>query len=387
MVSRNRPFGINTIYGCKSMVKIQNLPFNIGPTAHTVNPMDLPSCLDFTLYFDPDVYALRQLPSPELEAALSRAYEIGQLFGTPLADDSYGKPYADDFLSFVGEFVAPHGYACEIGAGVGYVSRRLIDSGWEVRSLEPGKGYAPFWERYKVDIIQELFPSERAKGPFDLICAYGVLEHISNFAQFLTQVRQHLTSDGTAVFSVPDCTEEIIAGDPSILLHEHFTYFNSETLMAVLSQAGFEAVVRSSRYGRCLYAAAKISKEGSGQIQERCDLELLESYPGRAMGFISTVRMQLSELSKDGVLGVYCPGRALAVLDPAMPMRFFDDDPAQRGKFFPPFFVPIESRDSLLEFPVHAVVVMSRTFGDRIKTNLLRHGYNGMVLTVEDLFT
>lgn len=363
---------------------IPNLPFFIGPVLKRSNPESLPDTLDFEFSFDPEVCALRQTSTLMLEQVLRRAYEVGTSFGTPLADDSYGKPYADDFLSFLQDYTKPPGRTCEIGAGVGYLSRRLIDEGWEVTSLEPGRGYAQHWNRYGVQIIQDFFPTPRASGPFDLIIAYGVLEHVANPVQFLLDIRNHLSSEGVAVFSVPDCTEEIIAGDPSILLHEHFTYFNAETLAGILWRAGFEAEVRPSRHGRCLYAVARI-KEVRTDPLPRNDLMLLADYPVRAERFIVTARTRLTELAEDGTVGLYCPGRALAVLDATISMRFFDDDPAQQGKFLPPFSQRIEGRDALLVSPVGTVVVMSRTFGERIRTALRKHGYDGQVLTVEEL--
>lgn len=365
---------------------ISNLPFHIGPTAQPLNPSPLPDSLDFVFCFDPEAGALRQTPSLELDQILQCAYKLGTAFGTPLADDAYGKPYADDFLDFIDGFARPPGRACEIGAGVGYLSRRLIDRGWTVASLEPGQGYAPYWERYGVAIIQDFFPSPRALGPFNMICAYGVLEHIADLARFLGHVREHLVPGGVAIFSVPDCTEELTAGDPAILLHEHYTYFNAETLAAMLWQAGFDAVVRPSGYSRCLYAAARYRATGAKPAPPRNDLALLASYPVRAASFITFVHTRLAEIAQVGTLGLYCPGRALAVLDRATPMRFFDDDPAQRGKYLPPFAAPIEGWEALLAFPVDTVVVMSRTFGERIRINLRQRGYDGKVLTVSELF-
>jgi hypothetical protein len=66
-------------------------------------------------------------------------------------------------------------------------------------------------------------------------------------------------------------------------------------------------------------------------------------------------------------------------------MRFFDDDKAHQGKYLPPFVAPIESRDALLTQPVDTVVVMSRTFGDRIRDSLRASGYGRSVLTIREI--
>jgi SAM-dependent methyltransferase len=302
---------------------ISSLPFHMGPCEAPRNPSGLPDSLPFKYRFDAQIGALIQLPTPQLLEVLDRAYRAGQLIGTPLSDTTFGKPYADDFFAFIEEAATPrNSRALEIGAGVGYITHRLMKAGWNATGIEPGKGYAPYWKAYGVNIINDFFPSLQAPGPFDLICSYAVLEHIPDPVAFLSLIRSKLSHDGTLVLSVPDCTEEITAGDPGILLHEHFTYFNAETLATMLWQAGFLADVRKSGYGRCLYAIARHREDGR-PAPLREDLEVLESYPLRADNFIARMRAKLAKLAGQGSLGIYCPARALCVLEPTLPVRFF----------------------------------------------------------------
>jgi SAM-dependent methyltransferase len=366
-------------------MKIDTFPFHIGPSDCPHNPAGLPDTWPFECGFDFASGALIQHATPGLSEVLDRAYRAGQLVGTPLAEDDFGKPYADDFLAFINDTVAKGGRtALEIGAGVGYITRQLIESGWHATGIEPGNGYAQHWLRYGVDIINDFFPNSAVRGPYDLICSYAVLEHIADPVQFLIDIRERLEPEGNLVLSVPDCTEEIVAGDPAILLHEHFTYFNPDTLSNMLWRAGFSSEVRRSSYGRCLYVVAR-HRQVVSDTPPRGDLKFLESYSRRAEEFIAQVRVRLTELLTVGSVGIYCPARALGVLDPAMPLRFFDDDKAQRGKYLPPFASPIEGREALLSQPVSSVVVMSRTFGERIRNSLKNSGYSGRVLTVNDL--
>ena len=51
-------------------------------------------------------------------------------------------------------------------------------------------------------------------------------------------------------------------------------------------------------------------------------------------------------------------------------LRFFDDDKLLHGKYYPPFDIPIESRRSLIERPVDELVIMSSSFGERLKSEL-----------------
>ena len=366
-------------------MKFNTLPFHIGATEHAVNPSGLPNMYPFDLVFDSCRGMLVQQTCTELEQVLRDAYAVGQAFGTPLAEDKFGKPYAEDFLSFIQMAQAEPRRGREIGSGVGYLTRRLLDAGWDMTSLEPGKGYEPFWSTYGVKVIQEFFPSPQAPGPFQFVCSYGVLEHVPDPLSFLKAIKDHLAPDGKAVISVPDCTDEIRSGDPSILFHEHFSYFDSGSLMRLIELAGMKPSVAKSRFGRCLYAVAGMEQADCEGNETSLALELVASYPERCQHYFQRVRGRLSDMASTGTLGVFCAARGLPLLDPMQPMRFFDDDPAQQGKFLPPFRVAIAARDDLFAKPVDHLVIMSRTFGQRISDSLRKQGYRGSIVALDEI--
>lgn len=367
-------------------MKLDDLPFHIGATEAASNPAGLPDMWPFSLYFDQQRCALTQQVTPELLEILEQAYRAGQLIGTPLADDRYGKPYADDFLRFIGQVVLPRGArAIEIGAGVGYLTRCLKDAGLQIIGIEPGRGYATHWEKNGVEIVNDFFPTPRVTGRFDLICSYAVLEHITEPAKFLKDVRDHLTPEGVAIFSVPDCTDEIAAGDPAILFHEHFSYFDSGSLARLIESAGMHAVVMKSGFGRCLYAIASLQQRPALQGERGLEREVIASYPERCGRFVERVRDKISGLAAQGTVGVYCAARGLALLDRTQSMRFFDDDPAQQGKFLPPFKMQINGREALLSTPVDYLVIMSRTFSRHIRDSLRQQGYQGSIVTLDEM--
>ena len=270
----------------------------------------------------------------------------------------------------------------EIGAGVGYVTRRLNELGMKAIGIEPGRGYASHWKKHGVEIVNDFFPTAHISGQFDIICSYAVLEHITEPILFLKNVRDHLAPEGIAIFSVPDCTEEIKAGDPSILFHEHFSYFDAGSLARLIRLAGMKAKVTKSQYGRCLYALAGIELDESGG-EVGLDVALVASYPERCQRFIQRVQDHMSKMLMTGTLGVYCAARGLPILDPLQTVRFFDDDPLQQGKYLPPFKTPIESRESLIINPVDHLIIMSRTFGRHIRDNLRKQGYEGSIVTLD----
>lgn len=367
-------------------MKLDDLPFYVGATEVAANPAGLPDTWPFFIHFDEQRCAVTQQVTPELLEILERAYRVGQVIGTPLAEDSYGKPYADDFLRFIRQVGLPRSASTiEIGAGVGYLTRRLKDAGLQVVGIEPGRGYAAFWERNGVEIINDFFPTPHVTGRFDLIYSFAVLEHINEPAKFLKDVRDHLKPEGVAIFSVPDCTDEIAAGDPSILFHEHISYFDSGSLARLIESAGMHAGVTKSGFGRCLYAIASPQPRPALCGGQELKREVMASYPERCGLFVKRVRDKITSLAAQGTVGIYCASRGLALLDRTQPMRFFDDDPAQQGKFLPPFKIQITGQEALLSAPVDHLVIMSRTFSQRIRDNLRHQGYKGSIVTLDEM--
>ena len=212
-----------------------------------------------------------------------------------------------------------------------------------------------------------------------------MLEHITKPVKFLKDIRDHLTPEGVAIFSVPDCTDEIAAGDPSILFHEHVSYFDSGSLARLIESVGMHAVVIKSGFGRCLYAIASLQQRPALQGDRGLERVVLASYPERCDRLVERVRNKISRLASQGTVGVYCAARGLALLDRTQTMRFFDDDPAQQGRFLPPFQTAIAGRDELLATPVDYLVIMSRTFGRRIRDSLRNQGYQGRIIILNEM--
>lgn len=367
-------------------MNLNELPFHIGATESIGNPAGLPDEWPFSLHFDQKRGIITQRVTPSLLEILKQAYQTGQVIGTPLASDSYGKPYADDFLRFISQMGLPRGAkAVEIGAGAGYLTRRLKKAGFQIVGIEPGCGYAAHWKKNGVEIINDFFPTPLLTGSFSLICGYALLEHINEPAKFLQHVRDHLMPEGMAVFSVPDCTDEIVAGDPAILFHEHISYFDVGSLARLIESAGMHATVMKSGFGRCLYAIASLQKQSILQRELGLELKVLSSFSERCSQFVERVRGKISDLFRQGSVGVYCAARGLALLDRTECMRFFDDDPLQQGKFLPPFKSVITGRMSLLATPVDNLIVMSRTFGQRICDTLREQEYRGRIVTLNEM--
>lgn len=360
----------------ESVLTYGELPFCIGPRDEPSNPPGIPSIYPFDLGISTELGHLAQIGSPALEQLLRCSYEVGIEMGTPSDDTDLGRPYVLDFLNFVDRNVESKGRILEIGAGVGYISARLLAEGWQVDSVEPGRGYRAHWEKFGLKVINESFPTPRARGPYDAIVFYTVLEHIPDAVSFLAALSEYLAPAGKVILGVPDCTSEIADGDPTMLLHEHFHYFNAQSLQRILNSAGMSAHVERSAYGRCLYACGKF--DGGARLKEVGEEELvaLQTYASKARSFTQEVSSAIANAVERGSVGIYIPARALPFLRADTEVRFFDDSASLHGKFYPPFRARIESRAELLRNPPDSLFVMSRTFGPTLADELrpkLRH--------------
>lgn len=347
------------------------MPFCVGPQPTNSNPKDIPDTFPLTIRADVANGCIAQVNRPELDKLLRRAYKYGFAMGTPTADTDLGAAYAEDFLQYVWESAGPPGRALEIGAGVGYLSSQLIANGWDTDALEPGKGYEAYWKHLNVEVINDFFPSQFAKGPYDLVIMYAVLEHIFDVETFLRAIVEHLSEDGRIILAVPDCSVETTVGDPSMLVHEHYHYFTAPSLRRTLESQGLQADVRASGYGRSLYAiATPAGAEGSDFGVTDAERSVAIAYFQKLNELTEDVLRLLRSMESGGSVGVFCPARALAYLPVDSGYRFFDDAPDLHGKFYPPFASQIESRDELISSPVGSLFIPSWTFGDRLAAKL-----------------
>jgi SAM-dependent methyltransferase len=355
------------------ILDLEALPFCVRMLDGPDNPAGVPNTFPFRLQLDTAIGHLYQSDGPALAKLLDEAYRTGSLLGTAMDDTASGNAYANDFLRFI-RANAPNSARClEIGAGRGFLTRRLIDAGLVVDALEPGQANAPHWQRHGVKVTADSFPSAKLAGQYDLIVAYAVLEHIAELAPFFDAVRKQLTAEGRLIIAVPDCGPCLEAGDPSILLHEHYHYFTDQSLARCLERSGFRAAkVERAGYGGVLYCCAQAKDDVTVSSPTEAELELLRGFGPRVLRQRVRIAEKLAVARAVGTeIGIYCPNRAVALLTPGTTgVRFFDDDPDLYKKHYPTFAATIENRADLVAKPIQELWILSRSFGARIRDRL-----------------
>ena len=364
-------------------MQITNIPFHIGASDSDSNPKGVPNVLDFSLCVNEELSLLQQDLNDSVKDALEKSYCFGKLIGTPLSESEDGKPYADDFIKFIFDN-SPGKNALEIGCGMGYLLKRLQEHAYNVVGIEPGEGYMPYWKKYEVNVVNDFFPSRHANKLYDLVYGYMLLEHIEQPVIFIKNVCDQLNENGVAIFAVPDCSEEIENNDPAILIHEHISYFDKNSLCNLFKYAGMNAEIYNSKYGRSLYVFAKKDLSNSSKDTMHFNNTDLHKYLINVENTIKMHKKLITKVSESGPTGIYCPSRALNILDIGLDVRFFDDDPYLYKKFLPPFKNPIENLQDCLENPPKNIIIASRTFYNKIQEKLIKGNFTGTIINLFD---
>lgn len=358
--------------------EIPRLPFIFRPLASPHNPPGIPDQLPFHLGFDPATGRLVQRSTADLEGILARAYADGSLITGMMDETGIGRQYADDFLTVITtglETSTLDGVRIvEIGSGTGYLLHRLQELGATVQGVEPGPGADEAARRYGIPIERAFFPNIDVGDGYDVCLLHLLLEHVPDPGSILRSVADIVRDGGRVFVAVQDEEPYIRSGELSLLFHEHYSYFTKRTLAGLIEDSGGTAVrVARSRFTNLLVAEYMIGSSSDQTEREPAeDVELGRAFRLRAEAATSAVWTLIDHVrAGSGTVGIFVPARAVNMLsmrdDGLEGIRFFDDDPGLSGMYFPGIDVPVESRDDLYRSPPSTVLIMSLSFGERIR--------------------
>jgi len=377
---------------------VGQLPFIWRPQPSPHNSEGLPDTLPFTLRVASQTGTFVQEPHPVVSSALARAYALGSAVTGQMDESGIGRGYADDFLTFIQTGrPSPPDFSgmrvLDVGCGNGYLLHRLASRGADVLGIDPGDHANA---KYDVRIIRDFFPSSKVRGRFDMIIGFAMLEHVEDPPAFMAQLFEHLVPGGEVVLGVPDCGPYLQTGDISCLFHEHWSYFDHETLARTISAAGGHDVsVHRGRFGGMLYARATQGGADSRTAtpgEEYSGRNALRKFREQGSRGVTALREYARTASASGeTVGVYVPSRvvnAVFVGDiPTDNWRFFDDNPLLKGSYFPGIGISVEDRAALLARPTDRVLIMSRSFGKVIARGLAEVlGTRVRITTWQELF-
>ena len=154
--------------------------------------------------------------------------------------------------------------------------------------------------------------------------------------------------------------------------------------------------MRRSSLSKLLFATVSFDAGGSNDIPFDRSLVSSLALAHRFRAQVSRTADRISAYLADAracgeAVAVYVPGRfvnyAMLAQLPLQGVRFFDDSPALLGRFFPGIPIAVEDGAALVRSPCPRVLIMSTSFGAKIKTRLLRQLAASTKITILDELT
>ena len=364
----------------RSLWEIRSLPFIFKPLKTPHNPTGVPDALPFHLRLESGTGRLVQSSTARLELILSRAYTDGSMITGMMEETGIGRQYAEDFLSVIAEGMGTSTLddlrILEIGCGTGYLLHRLDGLGANVRGIEPGPGAEEAARRYGLRVDRGFFPDVDVGDSYDVALLHLLLEHVPDPGEILQATAQILRPGGRVFVAVQDEEPYIRGGELSLLFHEHYSYFTIRTLASLIAEAGGSSIrVRRSSFTNLLIADYIVGRAASPPAVASEDIELAQGFRLRAEAATAAVwELINSARSGGGTIGLFVPARAanmLAMRDDGLEgIRFFDDDVGLKGRYFPGMDIPVENREDLYRSPPSSLLIMSLSFGAKIRDSL-----------------
>lgn len=344
------------------------LPFYFEATRKRDND-GFPQTFPFHLTYDQKLGIYHQKNSRALKKILDEAYLKGSMLSGGMNDLVVGGARVDEAFEFIKKNypLKKSTTVLEIGCGEGQVLKKLAQMDLSCVGLEPGPQVLQITEN-NITIIKDFFPSKQVKGTFDLMLHFGVLEHIADPLKFLKEQTKFLNPGGAIFLAVPNCENDLKAGDISVFLHEHYNYFTKYGLQKLARAAGL--IVEKMIVGNDnAFLYVKLSKKHKKIITKKESKPFSEHAFEKEMKKFSEKVKKYFKDKKQSDTAIYCPLRGMNLLSSLNinNCRLIDDNKNLYQKYLPTFNKKIENFDSIKQNPPKRILVYSRTFAAVIK--------------------
>lgn len=168
---------------------------------------------------------------------------------------------SDTAAAHVVRMVGHNKKVLELGAGPGSITKHLKNTGQCAITAVEYDGSALPWLRPYCDSVHQLDLNQRNwstalddNGPFDVIVAADVLEHLYSPSAVLEQMRLLLAPEGCIIVSLPHISHAAVMatmlnenfryGDWGLLDRTHIRFFGLTNIQDLFAQAGLKIVAR-----------------------------------------------------------------------------------------------------------------------------------------------
>jgi SAM-dependent methyltransferase len=173
--------------------------------------------------------------------------------------------------------LAPGCRLLEVGAGFGFFLARARAAGFDVHGLEfsaTGRRYAR--ERFGLELSDESLERVSSAGPcFDVVCAFYLVEHLSDPRTFLHQAARALRPGGLLFLRWPHTTPLVRLLDAFGIRHDlyhapwHLSDFTPATMERAFAETGFERIATRTFGGTAVFGPlGALGSRGAAALSE-----------------------------------------------------------------------------------------------------------------------
>ena len=214
----------------------------------------------------------------------------------------------------------------------------------------------------------------------DWVVALNVAAHVPDLDDFFAGIRAVMKDDGLLTVEVQDVNQLIERGEWDCLYHEHYSYFNKQTLADAIERRGFYVEKYEdipTHGGSIRLTARKIEQRLLDHPPHRQPLRLPKPYPKwPPTDGLSTQAGMCLQWADEGrrVVGYGAPAKAMTWLNSyGVKLAYIvDSTPEKQGKYTPGSHIEIssprrlEAQCRLGKTPPDIVVILAWNWADEI---------------------
>ena len=168
----------------------------------------------------------------------------------------------------------------DVGSGTGDFLACGKKRGWQVLGIEPSVVAAKYARSRKLPVVNDFFSSEALKerGPFDVVHAALVLEHVPDPAGFINDMKKLLTPKGLLAISCPNDynpLQEILRQKMKfrpwwIVTRHHLNYFDAFSMKKLLIRLGLKPVELIGSFPMEFFLLSGVNYVGNDEVGRKC---------------------------------------------------------------------------------------------------------------------
>ena len=225
------------------------------------------------------------------------------------------------------------GRILDVGCGNGSMlaSFSAETPGWQLCGLELNDKYRPNLE--KIPGFSKFYVGDLdvAEGQFDVVTMLHALEHFENPRHFLERLKRRLTPEGILFVEVPDFSVNPF----DLLVADHCCHFTLDTLVALVTLAGYEVIVASRDWVKAeLSLIARPIRDQAPLPAPAADGGAGVSIMERNVDWLKRVLASVKQPSERDGVGLFGTSLAATWLHAEIGDRvefFVDEDPSRHG--------------------------------------------------------